>query len=68
MTSKTAYLTGGSPGIGLAVAHALNQRGMRIVIADINLSGAQEAVSKLQQSTTTGHEHFAVEVDVSSRE
>jgi NAD(P)-dependent dehydrogenase (short-subunit alcohol dehydrogenase family) len=68
MTSKTAYVTGGASGIGLAVAHALNQRGMRIVIADINLAGAQEAASKLQQSTTAGQEHFAVEVDVSSWE
>lgn len=68
MTSKTAYVTGGASGIGLAVAHALNQRGMRIVIADINLAGAQEAVSKLQQSTTSGQEHFAVQVDVSSWE
>ena len=68
MTSKTAYVTGGASGIGLAVAHALNQRGMRIVIADINLAGAQEAVSKLQQFTTTGQEHLAVEVDVSSWE
>ena len=68
MMSKTAYVTGGASGIGLAVAHALNQRGMRIVIADINLAGAQEAVSKLQQSTTAGQEHFAVEVDVSSWE
>ncbi|KAM0709371.1 hypothetical protein Q7P35_003409 [Cladosporium inversicolor] len=68
MTSKTAYVTGGASGIGLAVAHALNQRGMRIIIADINLAGAQEAVSKLQQSTTAGQEHFAVQVDVSSWE
>lgn len=68
MMSKTAYVTGGASGIGLAVAHALNQRGMRIVIADINLAGAQEAVSKLQQSTSTDQEHFAVEVDVSSWE
>ena len=68
MTSKTAYVTGGASGIGLAVAHALSQRGMRIVVADINLAGAQEAVSKLQQSTTAGQEHFAVEVDVSSWE
>ncbi len=68
MTSKTAYVTGGASGIGLAVAHALSQRGVRIVVADINLAGAQEAVSKLQQSTTAGQEHFAVQVDVSSWE
>jgi NAD(P)-dependent dehydrogenase (short-subunit alcohol dehydrogenase family) len=68
MTSKTAYVTGGASGIGLAVAHALNQRGMRIVIADINLKGAQEAISKLQPAATAGQEHLAVEVDVSSWE
>jgi len=66
MTCKTAYVTGGASGIGLAVAHALNERGMRIVIADINLTAAQEAVSKLQQSATAGQKHLAVEVDVSS--
>jgi NAD(P)-dependent dehydrogenase (short-subunit alcohol dehydrogenase family) len=62
MTPKTAYITGGASGIGLAVAHALNQRGMRVIIADINLAAAQEAVEKLQQ------EHLAVRVDVSSWE
>jgi len=68
MTCQTAYVTGGASGIGLAVAHALNQRGMRIVIADINLTAAQEAVSKLQGSASAGQEHLAVEVDVSSWE
>ena len=68
MTFKTAYVTGGASGIGLAVSHALNQRGMRIVVADINLTAAQEAVSQLQQSKTAGQEHLAIEVDVSSWE
>lgn len=68
MTCKTAYVTGGASGIGLAVAHALNERGMRIVIADINFTAAQEAVSMLQQSATAGQEHLAIEVDVSSWE
>jgi len=68
MTCKTAYVTGGASGIGLAVAHALNQRGMRVIIADINLTAAQEATSKLQQTATNGQDHLAVEVDVSSWE
>ena len=68
MTPKTAYITGGAGGIGLAVAQALNQRGMRIVVADINLSAAQEAVKKLQESSASGVQHLAVEVDVSSWE
>jgi NAD(P)-dependent dehydrogenase (short-subunit alcohol dehydrogenase family) len=68
MTPKTAYVTGGASGIGLAVAHALNQRGMRVIIADINLAAAQEAVDKLQQTAATGLDHLAVRVDVSSWE
>jgi NAD(P)-dependent dehydrogenase (short-subunit alcohol dehydrogenase family) len=68
MTPKTAYITGGASGIGLAVAHALNQRGMRVIIADINLAAAQEAVEKLQQTAATGQDHLAVKVDVSSWE
>jgi NAD(P)-dependent dehydrogenase (short-subunit alcohol dehydrogenase family) len=66
MAPKTAYITGGAAGIGLAVAQALNQRGIRIVVADINLSAAQEAVRKLKE--TSGEQHLAVEVDVSSWE
>jgi NAD(P)-dependent dehydrogenase (short-subunit alcohol dehydrogenase family) len=68
MTPKTAYVTGGASGIGLAVAHALNQRGMRVIIADINLAAAQEAVEKLQQTAAKGQDHLAVKVDVSSWE
>jgi NAD(P)-dependent dehydrogenase (short-subunit alcohol dehydrogenase family) len=68
MAPKTAYITGGAAGIGLAVAQALNQRGMRIIVADINLSAAQEAVRQLQETSATNEEHLAVEVDVSSWE
>jgi NAD(P)-dependent dehydrogenase (short-subunit alcohol dehydrogenase family) len=66
--TKTAYVTGGASGIGLAVAHALNERGMRVMIADINLAAAQEAVEKLQQTAAKGLDHLAVKVDVSSWE
>jgi hypothetical protein len=69
MAPKTAYITGGASGIGLAVAQALNQRGMRIVVADINISAAQEAVRKLEEASASSEQHhLAVEVDVSSWE
>lgn len=68
MAPQTAYVTGGASGIGLAVAKAMNERGMRIVIADINLQAAQEAVKELQGSAATEAQHLAVEVDVSSWE
>jgi len=69
MAPKTAYITGGAAGIGLAVAQALSKRGMRIVVADINLSAAQEAVKRLQETSTSDEQqHLAVEVNVSSWE
>lgn len=68
MAPGTAYITGGASGIGLAVAQALSKRQMRIAIADINFSAAQDVVKQLNATATAGQEHLAVEVDVSSWE
>ena len=40
---KTAVISGGAEGIGLAIARALGKRGMNIVIADINAEQLAEA-------------------------
>jgi len=45
-TQKTAYVTGGASGIGLAVTTMLVARGIRVAIADVNFSGAQAVASK----------------------
>lgn len=68
MAPKTAYVTGGASGIGLAVSHALNQRGMQVIIADIDLAAAEQAVKELQETVGTAQKHLAVAVDVSSWE
>ena len=48
MSDKTlALVTGGAQGIGYACADALAQDGHRIILADVNADGVQEAAEKL---------------------
>ena len=47
---KTAVISGGAEGIGLAVAHALGKRGMNIVIADINPEQLSAAEAELKSA------------------
>ncbi|KAK5732719.1 hypothetical protein LTR17_010274 [Elasticomyces elasticus] len=58
MAPKTAYVTGGASGIGLAVTNMLIARNVRVAIADMNFSGAQEVASKHSDLVT------AYELDV----
>ncbi|EMC95279.1 hypothetical protein BAUCODRAFT_149282 [Baudoinia panamericana UAMH 10762] len=44
---KTAYITGGASGIGLALARTLAHRGIRLAIADLNISTANSVASDL---------------------
>jgi len=46
-TDTTGFITGGASGIGLAMARALGQRGMRVMLADIEadtLARAEETL------------------------
>ncbi|WP_413812653.1 SDR family NAD(P)-dependent oxidoreductase [Streptomyces sp. OE57] len=58
---KTALVTGSASGIGLAIAHRLGHGGARLVIADYNLEGAEEAVERMEAEGLTA---AAVRVDV----
>jgi NAD(P)-dependent dehydrogenase (short-subunit alcohol dehydrogenase family) len=62
---KAAFITGGAGGIGLAMARALGQRGMKIAIADIEAETCASAVDTLRQE---GIEAIALACDVSDRE
>lgn len=65
MPPKTAYITGGASGIGLAVATKLHSRGYNIVLADFNLTAAEAAVEKLE-SDSSSQQCMALETDVRS--
>ena len=59
--NKTAIISGGAEGIGLAIAHAVGARGMNVVIADINPDQLRIAEAELRQA---GIPVLAAELDV----
>lgn len=61
-TLQTAVVTGAGSGIGRAIATTLAARGWRVIVTDVNLSGAQETVAGLEDATGRGHE--ALQLDV----
>lgn len=61
LTGKTAIVTGGANGIGKATALMLAQAGANIVIADLNLESAQQAVAEIEQQGVIA---LAVECDI----
>ena len=62
---RTVLITGAAGGLGRAFAEGFAAQGDRIVVADINLEGAQETVDKLK---ALGADAAAFEVDVTSLE
>lgn len=45
---KTAFVTGGASGIGLALCRAFGQRGMNVAIADVEATACAQAVATLR--------------------
>ncbi|MBW8815326.1 MAG: SDR family NAD(P)-dependent oxidoreductase [Caulobacterales bacterium] len=48
LTGRTAFITGGASGIGLAMAHAFGGAGMNIMLADIEEPPLRAAIAELQ--------------------
>lgn len=62
MTGKTAFITGGASGIGLGIARALLDAGMRVVIADVRLESLDAAQAELHHPAL-----HALQLDVTDR-
>lgn len=65
LTGRTAVVTGGASGIGLAMAHSFGAAGMRLVLGDIEQPALDNAAASL---TEAGYEVVAEVVDVSNLE
>ena len=66
LRGKTALITGGATGIGLALALALAAHGMKIVIASTNAARLDAAAATIRASTTPPTSVLPVICDVSS--
>jgi 3-oxoacyl-[acyl-carrier protein] reductase len=65
LENRTAIITGGAQGIGLAIARTFAEQGANLVIGDLQLEQAEIAC---QQFTSKGVQAIAVRVDVRNQE
>ena len=64
LAGKTAFITGGASGMGLAMARSFSASGMKVVIADIEANVLNSALEEFAQSNA---EVVGFEVDVTDR-
>jgi NAD(P)-dependent dehydrogenase (short-subunit alcohol dehydrogenase family) len=62
LAGKTAFVTGAASGIGLGIATALAQSGVKVMLCDIERAALDSAVEQLRQTNADVH---AVRADVS---
>lgn len=65
LTDEVALVTGGAGAIGSVVAKGLAGFGAHVVVADVDLEGAEEVAHQIEQS---GRKSLAFKVDVSQQE
>lgn len=59
-TNKVAVITGAGSGIGAALAHGFANKGMRVVVADIDITQAEQTAAQIGKAAT------AMQVDVAN--
>lgn len=52
LSGRTAFVTGGARGIGLAVAHSLASRGVSVAVADLDEPALERAEAELSEVTS----------------
>ena len=62
LEDRIAVVTGGAQGLGAAICLRLAQEGAHVVVADLNLEGAEETATSI--ITQTGQKAIAAQVDV----
>ncbi|MGO9612664.1 MAG: 3-oxoacyl-[acyl-carrier-protein] reductase [Dissulfurispiraceae bacterium] len=64
MNGQTAIITGGGRGIGKAIAESLANRGVNIVVVDVNIDVANQTASELM---ALGVKSIAIKADVANQ-
>jgi NAD(P)-dependent dehydrogenase (short-subunit alcohol dehydrogenase family) len=64
IAGRTAFITGGASGIGLGMARAFVEAGMRVVIADLRQDHLDEAMAAFRDPSTV----LALKLDVTDRD
>jgi NAD(P)-dependent dehydrogenase (short-subunit alcohol dehydrogenase family) len=64
LEGRTAVVTGGARGIGLAIARRFAEAGAKVLVGDLNKAGAEAAAETIAREF--GHQAIGVELDVTS--
>ena len=65
LKGKTAFITGGASGLGLAIAKAAAQAGMKVILADLRRTVLDEALPWFSEN---GADAIGIELNVTDRE